>query len=140
MSEAIYRKVQHGKRVKYEPIGNAQHWTSDMDVLKPGQCRVELASGDGMRRYAYPVSPDVAGWEAAALIAKVAMEDAIREAARCVPQMAGERPYTRKQQAILTRYRAEMSQAGANLPAWWQFTGAHEISQAAVDAVRSYKP
>jgi hypothetical protein len=139
MSEALYRKVQHGKRTTYELVGNGQ-WDSSIDLLPPGKFRLEFASGDGMRRYAYPVSPDVAGWEGAALIAKVAMENAIREAARCVPQAQGERPYTKKQQAILTRYRAEMAQAGAHLPTWWQFTSCYDISSAAIEAVRGYRP
>ena len=138
MSEALYRKVMRGKRATYELVGNASSY--DRDILPVGKFRLEFSSGDGMRRYAYPVSPDVAGWEAAALIAKVAMENAIREAARCVPQMSGERPYTKKQQAILTRYRAEMAQAGAHLPTWWQFTDCYHISSAAIEAVRSYKP
>lgn len=38
MTEAIYRKVQRGKRVHYELVGNAAHWhSSDFDVLKPRQ-------------------------------------------------------------------------------------------------------
>ena len=83
MSEAIYSKVQRGKRVHYELVGNAAHWhSSDFDVLKPGQFRLEFASQDGMRRYAYPVSPDTAGWEAAALIARCAMEAEIKRAAQ----------------------------------------------------------
>lgn len=140
MTEAIYRKVQRGKRVHYELIGNASHWSSDFDVLKPGQFRLEFASGDGMRRYAYPVSPDTAGWEAAALIARDAMEAEIKRAAQCVPDVGRVRPYTKKQLAIIDRFRAEMLEAGAQLPEWWRFTSDIEISQAAIEAVRSYKP
>ena len=141
MTEPIYRRIEHGKRVRYELIGNASHWTSNMDVLKPGQFRLEFASRDGMRRYAYPVSPDVAGWEAAALIAQHTMRSEISRAARCVPQTSGmPRPYTKKQAAILARYRQEMADAGAHLPEWWQFTSSYDISKAAIEAVREYKP
>lgn len=104
MSEPIYRRIEHGKRVRYELIGNAQHWTSDMDVLKPGQFRLEFASGDGVRRYAYPVSPDVAGWEAAALIARHAMEVEIKRASQCSPDIGAFNPYTKKQMAIKHAY------------------------------------
>lgn len=140
MSEPIYRRIEHGKRVRYELIGNAQHWTSDMDVLKPGQFRLEFASGDGMRRYAYPVSPDVAGWEATALIARHAMEAEIKRAAQCAPDIGAFNPYTKKQMAIIDRYQAEMRATGAQLPKWWNFTSSYQISEAAIQAVRNYKP
>lgn len=139
MTEAIYRKVQRGNRVHYELIGNASHWSSDYDVLKPGQFRLEFASQDGMRRYAYPVSPDVAGWEAAALLARDAMEAAMRKMAVAAPQL-GNRPYTKKQLAIIERYRAEMAEAGGLFPNWWQHTSAHDIAQTAIDAVRGHRP
>lgn len=139
MTEAIYRKVQRGKRVHYDLIGNASHWSSDFDVLKPGQFRLEFASQDGMHRYAYPVSPDVAGWEAAALLARDAMESAMRKMATAAPQL-GNTLYTKKQLAILERYRTEMAAAGGLFPIWWQHTSAHDMSQAAIEAVRGYRP
>ena len=140
MTEAIYRKVQHGKRVSYELIGNARGYYDTYDILKPGQFRLEFASGDGTRRYAYPVSPDTAGWEAAALLARCAMEAEIKRAAQCVPDVGRINPYTKKQMAIGARYQAEMQATGAQLPQWWRFTSDIEISQAAIDAVRSYRP
>lgn len=140
MTEAIYRKVQHGKRVSYELIGNARGYYDSYDILKPGQFRLEFASGDGSRRYAYPVSPDTAGWEAAALIARVAMEAEIKRASQCVPDVGRVNPHTKKQLAIIDRFRAEMLEAGAQLPDWWRFTSDIEISQAAIEAVRSYRP
>jgi len=140
MTEAIYRKVQRGKRVHYELVGNAAHWhSSDFDVLKPGQFRLEFASQDGMRRYAYPVSPDVAGWAAAALLARDAMEAAMQKMAIAAPQL-GNTPCTRRQMAIIERYRTEMAAAGGMFPSWWQHKSATEIAQAAIDAVRGYKP
>lgn len=139
MTEPIYRKVQRGKRVHYELIGNASHWSSDFDVLKPGQFRLEFASQDGMRRYAYPVSPDVAGWEAAALLARDAMEAAMHKMATAAPQL-GTTPYTKKQMDIVERYRTEMAAAGGLFPDWWQHKAPYEISQAAIEAVRSYTP
>lgn len=137
-SEAIYRRVQRGKRVHYELIGNARSWHSDMDVLKPGQFRLEFASQDGMRRYAYPVSPDVAGWEAAALIARGAMDEAIRRAHQAKPM--GVTYFTKKQLAVLAECRQKMEACGACLPTHWQHSTPHEISQAAIDAVREYRP
>lgn len=140
MTEAIYRKVQRGKRVHYELVGNAAHWHSDFDVLKPGQFRLEFASQDGMHRYAYPVSPDVAGWEAAALLARDAMESAMHKMATAAPQLGNRVLYTKKQLAIIERYRAEMAAAGGMFPSWWQHKSSTEIAQAAIDPVRSYKP
>ena len=140
MTEAIYRKVQRGKRVHYELVGNAAHWhSSDFDVLKPGQFRLEFASQNGMHRYAYPVSPDVAGWAAAALLARDAMETAMHKIAIAEPQL-GNTPYTRRQMAIIERYRAEMAAAGGMFPIWWQHKSATEIAHAAIDAVQGYRP
>ena len=141
MSEAIYSKVQRGKRVHYELVGNAAHWhSSDFDVLKPGQFRLEFASQNGMHRYAYPVSPDVAGWAAAAMLARDAMEAAMHKMAIAAPQLGSPVLYTKKQLAIIERYRAEMAAAGGMFPIWWQHTSSTEIAQAAIEAVREYKP
>ena len=139
MTEAIYRKVQRGNRAHYELIGNARGYYDNYDILKPGQFRLEFASGDGMRRYAYPVSPDTAGWEAAALLARDAMEAAMHKMVPASPQL-GNTPYTKKQMSIIERYRTEMAAAGGLFPDWWRHKAPHEISQAAIEAVRSYKP
>ena len=139
MNEAVYRKVQRGKRVTYELVGNVStHWHNDFDLLKPGQFRLEFASQDGMRRYAYPVSPDVAGWEAAAMIASAAMEDAIRKASQAKPM--GVVHYTKKQLAVLAECRQKMEACGACLPTHWQFATGYDIARAAIQAVREYKP
>lgn len=58
MTEAIYRKVQRGKRVHYELIGNSKSYYDSHDVLRPGKFRLEFASMNGLRRYSYPVAAD----------------------------------------------------------------------------------
>ena len=140
MTEAIYRKVQRGKRVHYELVGNAAHWHNDFDVLKPGQFRLEFCSMNGLRRYSYPVAADTIGWEAAALLARDAMEAAMQKMATAAPQLGNRVLYTKKQLAIIERYRTEMAAAGGMFPSWWQHKAPHEISQAALEAVRGYKP
>ena len=138
MSEALYRKVMRGKRVTYELAYNSSDWANDL--MKPGQFRLVHAYSDGGRRYEYDVTPDTAGFVAAASIARKAMENAICEAARCVPNESKTRSYLKNELAIINKYRDEMHAIGSDLPSYWVFTGAHEISEAAIQAVREYRP
>lgn len=41
---------------------------------------------------------------------------------------------------FLGRYRTEMAAAGGMFPSWWQHKSSTEIAQAAIEAVREYKP
>lgn len=135
--ETLYRKVQKGKRHVYEVAYSAQSW--DMpDLMKPGTFRLVHAYKDGGRRYEYEVQPDTAAFVAAASIARIAMEEAIAKAPQMKPM--GAMHYTRKQQAVLADCRAQMAACGAFLPTHWHANSAKEISQAAIDAVRNYKP
>lgn len=138
MSEAIYRKVVRGKKVKYELIGNSQSYYDAHEVIRAGQFRLEFISGDGMHRYAYPVTPDTAGWEAAALIARGAMEQAIQQASQFKPM--GVKAYTKKQLKVLDECRKKMEECGALLPSHWVGATSSDIASAAIDAVKSYKP
>jgi len=45
-----------------------------------------------------------------------------------------------QERVIELALQAEMQATGAQLPQWWRFTSDIEISQAAIDAVRSYRP
>lgn len=135
--ETLYRKVQKGKRHVYEVAYSAQNW--DMpDLMKPGTFRLVHAYKDGGRRYEYDVHPDTAGFIAAASIARIAMEEAITKAHQMKPM--GVMHYTKKQQEVLADCRARMEACGALLPTHWVPDLPYEISQAAIDAVRSYKP
>ena len=139
MTEALYRKVMRGKRVTYELAYNSANF--DNDLMRPGQFRLVHAYSDGSRRSEYDVTPDTAGFVAAASIARIAMEDAIREAARCAADAgSATRPYTKKELRIIEKYRNEMHAIGGDLPSWWQFASAHEISRAAIEAVGNYRP
>ena len=137
MSEALYRKVQKGKRVSYELAYNDSSWDTP-DLMKPGSFRLIHAYSDGGRRYEYDVAPDTAGFVAAASIARVAMEEAIKQRANAKPM--GVSMYTKKQLAVLEECREKMIAVGALLPTHWMHASAHEISEAAIEAVRSYKP
>jgi hypothetical protein len=136
MTEALYRKVMRGKRVTYELAYNSSDWANDL--MKPGQFRLVHAYKDGGRRYEYDVTPDTAGFVAAASIARIAMEDAIKQRAHANP--VGVSRYTKKQLAVLDECRAKMIAVGALLPTHWMHAGAREISEAAIEAVRSYRP
>jgi len=131
---ALYEKV--GRR--YMPWGNAWSWDRDADVMKAGTFRLTFCAGEGSYRYQYDVAPDTAGFVAAAQIARVAMESAMQAAA--VSRPLGASMYTKRQQEIIQRFRAEMAAAGGLLPTMWQQSSVHEIAQAGIDAVRRWTP
>lgn len=131
-TEILYEKV--GRR--YYPKWDV--WCDPRDMMKPGQFRLTYAYGEGGRRYEYDVTPATAAWVAAAMLARHAIEEAIREAAPAKPSEP--RVYTKKQQNIIKRYRAEMATAGGNLPEWWSITSPRDIAKAAIDAVNKWKP
>ena len=106
--------------------------------MQPGECRLVVCAGDGMRRYQYGVTPDTAGWAAAATLAKMAMEQAIRDRSAMRPM--GAMHYTKKQQAVLEHCRQLLAECGAIMPTHWAGTYPHEIAQAAIDAARNWKP
>jgi hypothetical protein len=126
----LYEKVGR----KYVPV----QIDYDRDTLKCGQFRLHYAYEDGGGVYFYDVTPDTAGFVAAAMIAHKAMEQAIRDATPSRPHIPT--PYTKKQIAIIERYRKEMVEAGGLLPEWWQHTSTWDIAKAGIDAVRNFKP
>ncbi len=133
MKAALYEKV--GRR--YVPWGNAWAWQHDADIMKAGTFRLTFCAGEGSYRYTYDVAPDTAGFVAAAEVAREAMEAAIQAAAVGVP--SGPTIYTKRQQKILARFRAEMAAAGGLMPTWWEIGCARKIAQAGIDAVRRWK-
>lgn len=131
--EILYRKV--GRR--YVPAYNVQS-AYDKDFMTVGTWRMVYAYEAGGRRYHYNVKPDTAGFEAACMLAREAMERAIAEASKARPQL-GQIPYTKRQLALIEEYRQRMADAGIAVPTWWQHSSPHEISQAAIDAVKNWK-
>lgn len=122
---------------KYVPV--AAYWAEGRDKMKVGEFRLTYCYTDGGRRYEYDVTPATAPFVAAAMIAKVAMEDAIRERVIAKEHIKNV-PYTKKQLEILERFRKEMSDAGGLLPNWWDHASSYEISEAAIKAVQEYRP
>ena len=122
---------------KYVPV--AAHWADERDKMKVGEFRLTYCYTDGGRRYEYNVTPATASFVAAALIARHAMEEAIRERVVATNHI-NKVPYTKKELEILKRFRKEMADAGGLLPNWWQHTSAYEISEAAIKAVQEYRP
>lgn len=130
----LYRK----KGRRYVPVSDAMVSMHYDDVMRVGTWRMTYCYTESGRRYEYDVRPDTAGFVAACMLARQAMEDAIRARAPATPRPESI-PYTKKQRAIIERYRAEMAEAGGNLPYWWQHTSAYELSEAAIKAVREWK-
>lgn len=127
--------VKVGRR--YVPWGMAESWAHDADVMRVGTFRLVFCAGDGMRRYSYDVTPDTAGFAAAAEIALQGMEQAIQARSVATPQL-GMRPYTKRQLAIIDRFRADMAAAGALVPTHWQHASARDIAEAGIKAVRDW--
>lgn len=132
--EILYRKV--GRR--YEPAYNVRDaWGKDL--MPVGTWRMTYAYAEGGRRYEYGVTPDTASFEAACMLAREAMEHAVSEAVKSRPQL-GNSCYTKRQLAAIEACRQRLAEVGVAMPTWWQNSSAHEISQAALDAVRSWRP
>ncbi len=135
MKTALYEK--RGRR--YVPWGNACSWDRDLDHMKAGTFRMTACEGKGSYRYEYEVTPDTAGFVAAAAVARLAMEQAMQAAAIGKPSGELQR-YTKRQLEIIERFRAEMAAAGGLMPTWWGIASARDIAQAGIDAVRGWKP
>jgi hypothetical protein len=129
-TETLYKKVGR----KYVPV--AARWYEDRhsDHMQVGAFRLTYAYTDGGRRYEYDVTPSTAPMMAAMLVARQAMEDAIREAVKMRP--ATPKPYTKKQLAIIDQFKKDM---GGMYPSWWTESTIYDISEAAMKAVMDYR-
>jgi hypothetical protein len=121
---------------KYVPV--SERWqTGDDDQMSVGEFRLTYCYANGGKRYEYKVVPATASWAAAAMIARHAMEEAIRDAMPAKPQPI---KLTKRQQEILKRYRKDMTEAGGMFPTWWEHTSAWDLSNIAIKAVEEFKP
>lgn len=129
-TETLYKKIGR----KYVPVSVNWHYDY-LDGMDTGTFRLIYAYGKGERTYAYNVTPATASFDAAAMVARVAMEEKIREMAKMRPQTPI--PYTKKQLKAIEKFREEM---GGMFPSWWTENASYEIAQAGIDAVRNYRP
>lgn len=127
----LYEKVGR----KYIPVAARWHEERDTEQMPVGTFRLIHAYSDGGKRYEYAVEPATAPMVAAMMIAKQAMEDAIREACKMRP--SAPQPYTKKQQALIDKFRGDM---GGMMPSWWTEQSSYEISDAAMKAVMEFRP
>ena len=130
----LYEKI--GRR--YVPVFERWHTAYDEDQMKLGTFRLTYCYTEGGRRYEYDVTPATAAFKAAAMIAKNAMVEAMKEASRVKP--SGTHPFTKRQLKILERFRSEMEAAGGLLPNVWAHAHPYEIAEAGIKAVEDYKP
>ena len=130
-TEPLYKK--QGRR--YVPAYSVTEWDYDKDRMAVGTFRLTYAFTDGGRRYEYDVTPDTAGWAAAALLAKHAMVEAMRDAAtRHRPATSRVVPLTKKQQQAVAQARAILNGAGV-LSSMWESASPDAIADAAIAAV-----
>ena len=129
---ALYKKVGR----KYVPV--AAQWDEPVtkDRQAVGTFRLTYAYADGGRRYEYDVTPATAPAAAAMMIAKLAMEEKLRDMARMRP-MGEISPYSMKHRALISKFRDDM---GGMYPSHWTEESAHRISEAAIKAVLEFKP
>ena len=131
-TEPLYRKVGR----KYVPAYSLADWSYDKDLMPVGSFRLVHAYCDGGRRYAYEVTPDTAGWVAAATLAVHAMTEAIHKANQHT--VASGTPWTKKQQAAIAQANAILEAAGIWSRRGWTTAAAHDVAQAGIDAVRQW--
>lgn len=132
MTKILYKKVGR----KYVPQCRVFDFEHAMPV---GSFMLVYAYTDGGKQYEYAVTPDTASFVAAAMIAKKAMREAIQEKSEYRPDTRGT-ALTKKQAAILLEYRQKMRDAGGNMPSWWSSSSSSELADAAINAVKDYKP
>ena len=130
-TQTLYKKVGR----KYVPVSAFWDCLGNHDQMQAGTFRLTYAYADGGKRYEYDVQPDTAGFVAAALIAKHAMCEAITEASRMRP--SGQIPYTKKQLALIAQFRKDM---GGMMPVWWTENDGYAIADAAIEAVKGFRP
>jgi hypothetical protein len=133
MSDILYKKV--GK--KYVPQSRVFDFEHAMPV---GSFMLVYAHTDGSKQYEYEVTPDTSSFVAAAMVARKAIEDVIRDKSEYKPDPVHVKKFTKKQADIVIDFRKAMREVGGNMPTWWTQSSSHEISKAAIDAVRNYKP
>lgn len=133
-AQTLYRKV--GRR--YVP--HCIHWSDDR-VLPVGTFRLVYAYTDGGRRYEYDVTPDTAGWAAAAMVAKHAIREAVISASRPAPiEPAAAKPYTKRQLQAIDTARSVLAEAGVGMPSWWGYVTPDDLADTAIAAVQNYRP
>ena len=127
----LFKKVGR----KYIPVAAQWYEDAGKDQMDAGTFRLTYAYKDGGRRYEYNVTPATAPMVAAMMIAKVAMEEKLRDMSRMHP-MGTITPYTKKQLALIAKFRDDM---GGMYPTHWTQDSVHEVSRAAMDAVMGFK-
>ena len=131
-TETLFRKVGR----KYVPAYSLADWSYDKDLMPVGSFRLVHAYSDGGRRYAYEVTPDTAGWVAAATLAVHAMTEAIHKANQHT--IASGTPWTKKQQAAIAQANAILEAAGIWSGRGWTTAQAYVVAQAGIDAVKQW--
>jgi hypothetical protein len=122
--ETWYRRKPNGR---YEPIVEAESYNY---VTMPAEGFTLTHRKAGATQWEYAVTPDTASFVAAAMVAREAMEESIRQAATYRP--SAPIPYTKKQLAIIEQFKVDMQM---HVPTWWEQTSARDIVQAGIDAV-----
>ena len=127
--------VKRGRR--YVPAGNVMPDFDYADRMRVNQWRMTYCHAHGEYRYEYAVTPDTASFVAACMLARAAMERAIEDAAIARPQF-GVTPYTKRQLALIERFRQDMAATGGLTPTHWQHSSSRDVSEAAIKAVREW--
>lgn len=107
------------------------------DVMKPGEFKLVYAYKDGAKRHQYGITPDTAGFVAAAMVAEVTMADAMHEAWRYTAAAPYAEPFTKKQQAAVAQARNILEAAGI-FSMTWHHGAAQDVARAGIDAVRNF--
>lgn len=129
-TDPLYKK--QGRR--YVPAYSVADWDCDKDHMAVGTFRLTYAYQDGGRRYEHDVTPDTAGWAAAALLAKHAMVEAMRKASTQHRPATSKLLLTKKQQQAVAQARAILNEAGV-LSSMWESASPESIADAAIAAV-----
>ena len=133
--ETLYQKV--GRKYKAVCTVRDLHFKYE-NLLHAGQWRMEYCPKDGCGRYWYDVTPDIASWSAAAMMAENAMIESINSARFAVPNFGEGVPLTKAQQKAVKQANKLMKDVGLLDPLWWSQPSAFDIAKAGIDAVKEF--
>ena len=129
-TDPLYKKQSR----RYVPAYSIADWDYDKDLMAVGTFRLTYAYQDGGRRYEYDVTPDTAGWAAAALLAKHTMVEAMRKASTQHRPATSKLLLTKRQQQAVAQARAILNEAGV-LSSMWESASPEAVADAAIAAV-----
>lgn len=129
MSEILYRKVGR----KYVPYLRSFSFDEPSLHVPIGKYALIYAFAENGRSYSYQATPDTAGFIAAVHAFKHEFVDAINRRIPATPTENPAKHWTKKQKALIDKFRDDMVATGALKPIEWQYLYPDELVDEALE-------